>query len=154
MSQDVDILCTRAADLAEELRSYLADTFQIAVRVRAVAQGMGFRIYQLRKPKNRHLADVRQVDKLPPTQLVAEIRVPLPEELIAQKVQSLSNRQGQPKADTDRRDLKVMLLAFPHLKSETGPVLDRLHASNADARALAEWRELVALEIHPEEEEW
>jgi Nucleotidyl transferase AbiEii toxin, Type IV TA system len=154
MSQDVDILSTRAAELAEELRSHLADTFHIAVRVRIVAQGKGFRIFQLRKPKNRHLVDVRQVDELPPVQLVAEIRVPLPEELIAQKVISLSSRQGQPKADTDRRDLKVLLLTFPNLKSDSGPVLDRLIAYHADDRAIAEWRTLVAMEIQPEHEEW
>src|SRR5438876_12419357 len=60
MTQDVDILSTRAAELAEELRKHLADTFKIAVRVREVASGRGFRVYQLRKPKNRHLADIRQ----------------------------------------------------------------------------------------------
>jgi hypothetical protein len=150
MTQDVDILSTRAAELAEELRSHLAEMFHIAVRV--VAEGQRFRVFQLRQPKNRHFADIRQVDVLPPTQLVAEVRVPMPEELIAQKLFSLSSRQGQPKADTDRRDLKVLLLAFPHLKSETGPVLDRLNAAHADDRALAEWRELVASEIRPEEE--
>jgi hypothetical protein len=46
----------------------------------------------------------------------------------------------------------VLLLAFPHLKSEKGPVLDRLNAAGANNRALAEWRELVATEIRPEEE--
>jgi hypothetical protein len=154
MTQDVDILSTRAAELAEELRSHLAAMFHIAVRVRVVADGKGFRIFQLRQPKNRHLADVRQVDELPPTQHVAEVRVPLPQELIALKLISLSSRQGQPKADTDRRDLKVLLLAFPDLKSETGPVLDRLNASHADERTHAEWRELVATEIRPVEDEW
>jgi hypothetical protein len=154
MTQDVDILSTRAAELAEELRSYLADAFHIAVRVRAVAGGKGYRVYQLRQPKNRHLADVRQVHEFPLTQLVADVRVPLPEDLIAQKLISLTGRLGQPKADTDRRDLKVLLLAFPHLKSEAGPVLDRLNAAQADALALAEWRELVATEIRPEEDEW
>src|SRR5688500_10312432 len=59
MTQHVDILSVRAAALAEELRAHLADTFKIAVRVREVAAGRGFRIYQLRQPKNRHLADVR-----------------------------------------------------------------------------------------------
>lgn len=97
MTQDVDILSTRAAELAEELRSHLASLFHIAVRVQAVAQGKGFRVYQLREPKNRHLADIRQVEELPPTQLVAEVRVPLPEELIAQKIISLSSRLGQPR---------------------------------------------------------
>src|SRR5450755_527152 len=47
MTQDVDILSTRAAEFAEELRSHLAETFQIAVRVRVVTDGQGFRIYQL-----------------------------------------------------------------------------------------------------------
>jgi hypothetical protein len=153
MTQDVDILSTRAAELAEELRSHLANAFQIAVRVREVAGGKGFRVYQLRKPKNRHFADVRQVNELPPTQLIAEIRVPLPEELIVHKLISLSDRLGQPKADTDRRDLKVLLLSFPQLKSKTGPVLDRLHAAQADERAMSEWRDLVAMEILSEEDE-
>lgn len=154
MAQVVDMLSPRAAELAEELRSHLAATFHFAVRIRQVAEGKGFRIYQLREPRNRHLADVRQVAELPPTRLVAEVRVPLPEELIAQKLISLTSRQGQPKADSDRRDVKVLLLAFPELKSQTGPVLDRLRASNADNRALAEWRELVDTDIKPEEDTW
>jgi len=154
MTQDVDILSTRASEVAEELRSHLAATFHIAIRVRTVAHGKGYRVYQMRQPKNRHLADVRQVDELPRTQLIAEIRVPLPEELIAQKVISLSSRLGQPKADTDRRDLKVLLLAFPQLKTETGPVIDCLTASQATDSAIAEWLSLVATEIQPEEEEW
>lgn len=154
MTQDVDILSTRAADLAEELRAHLAAMFHIAVRVRTVAQGQGFRVFQLREPKNRHFADVRQVGVLPPTQQVADIRVPLPEELIAQKLIGLSGRLGQPKADTDRRDLKVLLLAFPELKSDAGLVMDRLTALQASDRAFAEWRELVATEIQPEDESW
>src|SRR5205085_9412628 len=34
MTQDVDIISTRAVELAEELRQYLNTRFQIAVRVR------------------------------------------------------------------------------------------------------------------------
>jgi hypothetical protein len=154
MTQDVDILSTRAADLAEELRSFLAEEFRIAVRVQVIAKGLGFRIYQLRQPKNRHLADVRQVDVLPPTTLVADVRVPTPEDLIAQKVMSIVSRRAQPKADSDRRDLKVMLLAFPQLKSDAGPVLDRLLARRADDSVVKEWRTLVATEILPEDDEW
>ena len=155
MTQDVDILSTRAAELAEELRSRLAAEFHIAVRVRIVAGGKGFRVYELRQPKNRHFADVRQVGELPATQLIADVRVPLPEELIALKLISLAGRQGQPKADTDRRDLKVLLLAFPHLKSETGLVFDRLTAAHADERVFVEWRGLVAATIEPEsDEDW
>jgi hypothetical protein len=151
MTQDVGILSVRAAALAEELRAHLADTFKIAVRVREVAAGRGFRIYQLRQPKNRHLADVRQVEQLPPTQLIADIRVPTPEELIAQKVISLSLRSAQPKGDTDRRDLKLLLLTYPALKSESGAVLKSLQAAGADAAAIEEWRELVATRIDADE---
>jgi hypothetical protein len=99
------------------------------------------------------LADVRQTETLPLTQSIADIRVPLPEELIAQKLIGMSGRQGRPKADTDRRDLKVLLLAFPQLKSETGAVLDRLNAWCADERVMAEWKELVASQIVPEEDD-
>lgn len=154
MTQDVDVLSTRAAEIAEELRTRLAEEFHIAVRVGVVAGGKGFRIYELRQPKNRHFADVRQVDQLPPTQLVADVRVPLPEKLIALKLIGLAARPGQPKADTDRRDLKVLLLAFPQLKSESGLVLDSLNRAHADESVFAEWRELVASTIQPESEEW
>src|SRR5438045_97665 len=85
MTQDVDILSTRAADLAEELRAHLAKTFTIATRTREVANGQGFRIHLLRQPINRHLAHVRQVCAFGPTRLVCEVRVPTPEDLIAQK---------------------------------------------------------------------
>jgi hypothetical protein len=154
MTQDVDILSTRAAEFAEELRTYLADKFRIAVRIWSVAQEQGFRIYQLRQPKNRHLADVRKVAELPPTQFIADVRVPLPKELISPKVISLSARIGQPKADTDRRDLKMLLLAFPELKSDAGPVKDRLIAMNAGESAMVEWSKLVATKIERESEEW
>src|SRR5437667_12898568 len=54
MTQVVDIMSPRAADLAEEVRAFLHQRFQIAVRMRSVAGEIGYRIYQLRKPKNRH----------------------------------------------------------------------------------------------------
>ena len=125
MTQDVDILSTRAPELAEEIRSHLARTFTIAARVREVAA-------------------------FPPTQIISDVRVPTPEELIAQKVISLTTRSAQPKGDTDRRDLKVLLLAYPHLKSSSGPVRDRLAAASAGQDALTEWEALVAMNIQPE----
>ena len=149
MTQDVDILSTRARELAEELRAHLAKTFTIAVRTREVAKGQGFRIYQLREPRNRHLADVRQVSSFPPTRIIAEVRVPAPEDLIAQKVLSYAARRGQPKSGTDWRDLTMLLLAYPDLKRQSGAVLERLVAADADASALAEWNRLVAAEIRP-----
>lgn len=150
MTQDVDILSTRAPELAEEIRSHLARTFTIAARVREVAVGRGFRVFQLRQPKNRRLVDVRQVTEFPPTQIVSEVRVPAPEELIAQKVIILSTRSAQPKGGTDRRDLKVLLLAHPHFKTSSGPVRDRLDAYSAGQEVLTEWEALVALDIQPE----
>ena len=54
MTQDVDIATTRALELAGELRKYLNQKFHIAVRVRKVREGLGYRIYQVRKPENRH----------------------------------------------------------------------------------------------------
>jgi hypothetical protein len=144
MTQDVDILSTRAREFAEELRAHLAAKFTIAARVREMVGGKGFRVYQLRQPKNRHLADVRLTSTFPPTRLVAEIRVPTPEELIAQKLISHVSRAAQPKGDTDRRDLKVLLLAHPELKTDAGPVADRLAAAGAGADVLSEWSQLVA----------
>ncbi len=152
MTQDVDILSTHASTLAESLRYHLATTFRIAVRVREVASGNGFRIDQIRKPKNRDLADVRQVATFPATQLIAEVRVPTPEELIAQKIISLAGRSQQPKGDTDRRDLKLLLLAYPALKSLKGPVADRIKALGPSDAALTEWARLVATDIQPEDE--
>lgn len=147
MTQDVDIMSTRADSLAEELRSHLASTFAIAARIREVGSGQGYRIYQLREPRNRHLADIRSVTRLPETQLIAKIRIPLPEELIAQKVIAFTARRGQAKSGTDWRDLAMLLLAFPHLKSPTGVVLDLLRGSSASAGVLSEWQRLVETDI-------
>ena len=46
-----------------------------------------------------------------------------------------------------------MLLRFPELKEEKGIVQQRLEAEGADEQTLAFWRELVAEEILPEEDE-
>jgi hypothetical protein len=154
MTQDVGIVSPRAAELAEELRAHLASTFHIAVRVRVVAEGQGFRVFQLREPKIRHLADVRQVAALPPIRLVADIRVLVPEELIAQKVIALVRRRGQPKGDIDRRDIKVLLLAHPELRTPHGVVRERLVADGADAAMFAAWDGLVQEAIPPPEEEF
>src|SRR5947209_15244465 len=66
LTQDVDLASTRAAELADELRLHLSERFGIALRVRNVRQGSGYRIYQVRKEGNRHLVDVRSVVELPP----------------------------------------------------------------------------------------
>jgi molybdopterin converting factor small subunit len=147
MTQDVDILSTAAEALAEELREWLNAKFNIAVRVRSVAAGVGFRVYQVAEPKNRHLADVRQVAIVPPSRLVEGVLVPVIEELIAQKVIAYTRRKGQPKSGTDWRDIAELLLSEPKLKAVTGPVHDRLLAAQAEQNVLDEWERIVATEI-------
>jgi hypothetical protein len=153
MTEVVDILSPHAAELAERLRSYLSQRFHIAVRVREIVKGRGYRLYQVQKPRNRHLVDIRGVAALPPTKRVEQVLVIAPEELIASKVISYHQRKGQPKAFTDRRDLAVLLLRFPKLKSETGPVRDRLTAAGADSSVLATWKQIVHEKISPERDE-
>src|SRR6185295_8549220 len=116
MTQDVDVLSTRAKELAEELREHLGELFHIAVRVRKIGEGRGYRLFQIQKSGNRHLVDVRPVDALPSTQRVAGVLVMAPAELVASKVISYHRRKGQPKSFTDRRDIAVLLLQFPELK--------------------------------------
>src|SRR5713226_2893442 len=55
MTQDIDLMSTRAAELAEELRQYLSELFHIAVRVLVIGKDKGYRLFQIQKPKNRHL---------------------------------------------------------------------------------------------------
>jgi len=156
MTQDVDILSIRAAELAEEIRSFLHERFQIAVRIRSVAGELGHRIYQVRKPKNRHLVDVRSISVMPAVQRVDQVLVLAPADLIASKIVSAVSRPKSAKGLIDQADLRRLLLAFPDLKTDFGPVRERLEATisaGADARVLDTWRELVAQEILPEDDE-
>ena len=153
MTQDVDVLSPRAAELAEEIREHLNQRFQIAVRVGKVREGVGFRVYQLSEPKNRHLVDVRQVSSLPPTQRVEDVLVLTPPELIAAKVLSMASRPKTPKGLQDEVDLRRLLLTFPELKTSQGSVRDRLDAAGASAEAISAWDELAAQEILPEDED-
>jgi hypothetical protein len=152
MTQDVDILSPRAAELAEEIRKFLNDHFKIAARVRNIRQGLGYRIYQIQKSGNRHLVDVRPIKDFPPTQRVDDVLVISPAELIANKVVAYQHREGSAKAFTDRRDLAVLLLQFPALKIEGGPVRERLDAAGASADTLAAWREIAAQPIRVEDD--
>jgi hypothetical protein len=153
MTQDVDIMSPRAAELAEELREFLNARFHIAVRVRKVREGLNYRIYQVRKPKNRHLVDVRPVQEFPPRRRVRKVLVVTPAELIANKLMSMTNRGHKPKGLIDRADLYRLLLTFPELKTDDGPVAERLRAAGASDDMMAAWKELVAQEIEPEDED-
>ena len=147
MTQDIDLMSTRAEDLAEELREHLAKRFHIAVRVRTVRGDKGYRLFQMQKTGNRHLVDVRPVDSLPQSQPIEGILVLAPTQLIAQKVISFHSRQGQPKGFSDMRDLAVLFLTFPDMKTESGVVSKALEELGATAEEMTTWRELVAQEL-------
>lgn len=153
MTQDVEILSPRAQELAEEIRTLLNLQFNIAVRTRTIRDGIGYRIYQVKTPNNRHLVDVRSVPSLPPHQRLDDVLVLTPEELIATKVLSAINRPKTAKGMIDTADLRRLLLVFPQLKSELGPVRNRLIAAGAASGALEAWNDLVAQEILPEDED-
>lgn len=148
MTQDVDILSTRAAELAHELQAYLHQRFHLAIRVRQIGEGKGYRVFQVRKSGNRHLADVRPVATLPVAQRIAGVLVVTPAELIASKVIAYAHRRGSPKSGTDWRDIAMLLLTFPELKRETGPVVERLDLAGSEAAVFAVWKDFVAQEFH------
>jgi hypothetical protein len=153
MSQDIDLLSPRAAELAEELPTHLSDRFHIAVRVREVADGRGYRLYQIQKSGNRHLVNIRFVPTLPPSKRIAQVLVAVPEELIALKVIAYHLRRGQPKSGTDWRDIAMLLLAFPDLKTSDGLVAERLRAENAGEEIMKLWQEFVNQEIQTTDED-
>lgn len=153
MTPGMDLMSTRAEALAEDMKEHLGSTFHIAVRVRPVADGLGFRLFQVRKEGNRHLVDLRQVDALPPSQRIAGVLVMAPAELVASKVVSYHNRRGQPKAGTDWRDIAMLLLEFPKLREERGVVFERLRGTDAPAEMLKVWGELRIENIHQADED-
>lgn len=153
MTQDIDLLATHAEAFAHELRDFLSARYHIAVRVREVADGRRFHIFQVRKTDNRHLVDIRQAEVLPATRRLAQVLVIAPIDLIASKVIAYTQRRGKPKAGTDWRDLAMLLLAFPELKHAQGAVADCLHAVGVSLDVLATWQELVAQDIQPGDED-
>ena len=150
MTQDVDLLAINAKEFAEELREHLSETFHIAVRVREIGDGKGFRIYQTRKEGNRHLVDVRPVDNLPETQTVEDIQILSPLELIVSKVISYHSRRGKPKSGTDWRDLGFLLLRFPELKEK---VSENLQTKNVGKAVLETWAEIARQNFQFEDED-
>lgn len=151
-TQDVDIMSTRAADLAEELREHLGERFHIAVRVRVIGE-KGFRLFQVRREGNRHLVDIRIAEVLPRSQTIEGIEVLTPAELIASKLISFVSRYGKDKSWTDRRDIAVLLRRFPELKEPEGVVSELLAGQNAGDKTLGVWREIALQEIPDEDED-
>ena len=147
MTQDIDLMSTRAAELAEEVREFLSERFHIAVRVRTIGEGKGYRVFQIRKGGNRHLVDLRPTQTLPQAELIDGIKVVTPAELIARKVISLHSRRGQPKSGTDWRDVAMLLLTFPDLKNQSGPVSKIMNSLGATEEEMKTWSEVVQQEI-------
>jgi len=147
MTQDIDLMSTRAGELAEELRSHLSERFRIAVRVRVIGEAKGYRLFQIQKTGNRHLVDVRPVVSLPESRTIEDIRILNPPELIALKVISYNARRGKPKAGTDWRDLAMLLLTFPEMKTESGAVNQALKAFGATEDEITTWNELVSQKL-------
>ncbi len=148
MTQDVDLLSTRADELADELKDFLIGKFHIAVRTKVVADGKGFRIYQLRDEGNRHLVDLRMISEFPATETIEKILVLSPVELLASKVISYHSRKGKPKAGTDYRDLGMLLLRFPELKENVSEIL---RARNVGEAVLETWAEIASQDFQFEE---
>ena len=153
MTQDIDLMALNAAELAEAIRHMLSQRFQIAVRVREIKAGLGYRVYQLQKTGNRHLVDIRAIDQLPAHEQIEQVRVLAPAALIAQKVIAYHQRRGKPKAGTDWRDIAMLLLTFPHLKEDPGAVTSALLQAGTDAAVLAVWRDWVQQDLQSIDED-
>lgn len=153
MTQDIDLLSPHADEIADALRGHLSDRFHIAVRVRQAGKGLNYRLYQVRKSGNRHLVDVRQISKLPQIRQIAGVQVMAPADLIASKVIAYYQRQGRPKSGTDWRDVAMLLLTFPELKSDLGAVHDLLQAAGVESAIIDLWHDLAAQDIQPEDED-
>ena len=148
MTQDVDILSIRARELADELREHLSEKFHIAVRVREIGAGKGFRIYQVRSEGNRHLADVRSIGEKPEIKTIENLQVLAPLDLIASKVISYHSRRGNPKSGTDWRDIGVLLIRFPELKAQ---VLENLKSKNVSDGVIDTWGEIAKQDFQSED---
>jgi hypothetical protein len=153
MTQDIDLMSSRATELAEEVGAYLRQRFHINLRVQVIGEGKGYRVSQIRTEGDRSLVRVRAMATLPPFQLVEGVPVISPPQLIALKVASYHALRGKPKAFLDWRDLAVMLLAFPELKHETGPVESSLKSLGVSEEVMNSWRQLVAEKIEESSED-
>jgi hypothetical protein len=99
------------------------------------------------------LVDVRQVDVLPPYTEIEGVKVLTPLELLASKVISLARRKGKPKAGTDWRDIAYLLLKYPELRLDQGPVFQLLVSAHASEDIIKTWRELLSEKIVPDDED-
>ncbi len=153
MTDDVDLLSPQPARLAADVRAFLCERLRIAVTVRTVGAGSGYRLSQVRERGNRRLVDVRPVPSLPPHTRVEGVLVLAPHELMCSKVLRMVARRKTPNAFVDLADLRRLLLAFPGLKTAEGAVADCLKSAGATEEALAAWKDAVAQDILPDDED-
>ena len=90
---------------------------------------------------------MRLVSEFPTTQIIEEIQVLSPVELIAAKVMADHARRGRPEAGTDWPDIAMLLLEFPALKAE---VTQTLQSKNVDNAVLETWVEIENQEFTSE----
>jgi len=76
-----------------------------------------------------------------------------PSELIASELISYCRRRGKPKSGSDWRDIAILLLTFPTVKTDLGEVLACLQSSDPTSEILSLWRDIVAKEIVAEDDE-
>ena len=156
-TQDVDVMSTNAAALAQELRDRIGGKFHAAVRIRVIEEGRAYVVYQLRKgEKNRKLVDVRQEDVLPGVFVDHGVQVVEPATLIAMKVASMVERASRPKGMTDAADTYRLLTVFPELKERGGSVEAQLARMGASRLIIDAWYDLVKAPtpIDVEDEDW
>ena len=91
--------------------------------------------------------------ELPACNRLRKILILTPAELIGRKLMSMINRPTTPKGLTDAADLRRLLLTFPELQAEDGPVAEALRGMQAPDEAFLAWRDLVGEEILPEDDE-
>ena len=84
---------------------------------------------QVGKPKNRLLVVVRNIESIPVHQVIEQVLVAQPTDLICQRVVSMTNHPGTPREMADLADIYSLLVTFPELKSSKGKVTDRLRES-------------------------
>jgi hypothetical protein len=125
MTADVNIQTLRGQLLVTQISEHLHQEFYIAPRSREVKPGQAWRIYHDLRSGNRHLVDIRQVEHLPNFEVINQIQVLSPLELIQAKIISAYARQHQPKGFSDLRDLYSLMLTFPELADQVNlPVED------------------------------
>ena len=148
-TQELDLLSTRTAKLATELRDYLNRRFRIFLLIRRLNKGDGRRIYQATNDGNHFLVDIRPVPQMPNAKPIAQVLYMEPAELIASKVIAYHNRRDKPKGDIDQRDLAKLLLTFPELKKGSDTVMGRLQAAGAEEAVIALWKETITQTSSP-----